>query len=239
MKRKNYILALLLIMAGLQTAHAQVMKIWQNGKAVTYVVAAVDSLVFLENAYEWVDMGLPSGTLWATCNIGASSPDGIGSNFAWGETEPKDDYSWSTYFDTMDGGITFRTYDSMSPLSELMSNHDAATANWGRNWQMPSVDQMDELRNSDYTTNEFTKMNGVYGRKITSKSNGNSIFLPAAGLRTDTILQETYQGCYWSRSRGTSYSNVALNMYFFYDERFNTNYSDRYVGRSVRPVLKK
>ena len=106
MKRKNYILALLLILAGLQTAHAQVMKIWQNGKAVTYVVAAVDSLVFVENAYEWVDMGLPSGTLWATCNIGASSPEEFGYYFAWGETLTKQEYNLDNYQYYKDGGWT-------------------------------------------------------------------------------------------------------------------------------------
>ena len=138
--------------------------------------------------HDYVDLGLPSGTLWATCNVGASSPEEYGDYFAWGETEPKDTYDWWTYFDTEDDGSTFKKYNNDGGLTELLPEDDAATVNWGSGWQMPSLDQIDELINCNYTTTEWTTLNGVNGRKVTSRSNGNSIFLPAAGDRYDTSL---------------------------------------------------
>ena len=165
--------------------------------------------------HEYVDLGLPSGTLWATCNVGASSPEEYGDYFAWGETEAKSEYNWSTYFDTEDGGNTFKKYYNNGGLTELLAEDDAATANWGSGWRMPSLDQIKELYNSVYTTTTWTTQNGVNGRKITSNSNGNSIFLPAAGYRYDTSLYFAgSRGYYWSRSLFTSYSYHAYGLYF-------------------------
>lgn len=92
MKRKMFLAAMLMAI-GLQTSQAQFMRVWQNGKADTYDVSMVDSVQFVDAKYEWVDLGLPSGTLWATFNVGAFSPEEFGDYFAWGETETKDDYS--------------------------------------------------------------------------------------------------------------------------------------------------
>ena len=188
---------------------------------------------------DYVDLGLPSGTLWATCNVGASSPEEYGDYFAWGETVTKDTYNWSTYFDTEDNGSTFKKYNNNGGLTELLPEHDAATANWGSVWQMPSLDQIEELINSDYTTTEWTTQGGVSGHKITSKSNGNSVFLPAAGYRYVTSLYDAGSyGVYWSRSLKTSYSSYAYRLYFY---SFSVNWlnDDRYYGRSVRPVRVK
>ncbi len=188
------------------------------------------------NGHEWVDLGLPSGTKWATCNVGANSPEEYGDYFAWGETVPKDYYGWSTYFDTDDYGNTFKKYNNNGGLTELLPEDDAATANWGSPWRMPSLDQIKELFNSSYTTTEWTTLNDVYGRKITSKSNGNSIFLPAAGGRWDDAPDYTGSyGHYWSSSLNPYYDFYAYRMYFDSDD-WSRNNCRRNYGLSVRAV---
>ena len=188
---------------------------------------------------DYVDLGLPSGTLWATCNVGANSPEEYGDHFAWGETVTKDTYNWSTYFDTEDNGSTFKKYNNSGGMTELLPEDDAATANWGSGWQMPSLDQIKELINSEYTTTEWTQVNGVNGRKITSKSNGNSIFLPAAGYRYDASLGRAGSyGYYWSRSLYASSSYYAFSLYFG-SSSIDWYGNDRDYGRSVRPVRVK
>ena len=186
---------------------------------------------------EYVDLGLPSGTKWATCNVGASKPEEYGDYFAWGETKPKSIYDWSTYKWCKGPGITLTKYCTRSEkgyngftdnLTELQPEDDAATANWGSGWRMPSLDQMKELFNSSYTTSEWTQLNGVYGRKVTSKSNGNSIFLPAAGSRWDVELRdEGSDGYYWSSS---------LYHLYFNSGDWDWYNKNRSSGQSVRAV---
>jgi uncharacterized protein (TIGR02145 family) len=183
--------------------------------------------------------------LWATCNVGASSPEEYGDYFAWGETEPKNDYSWSTYkycngtYTTMTKYCTSSDYGTVDNKTELEPSDDAATANWGADWQMPSYEHFNELINSSYTTTTWTSLNGKYGRKITSKSNGNSIFLPAAGYRSGTNFNESGSyGHYWSRSLSTSYSNNAYYLYFS-SSFIRTSRDYRFDGQSVRPVRVK
>ena len=195
-----------------------------------------------KDTHEYVDLGLPSGTLWATCNVGANSPEEYGNYFAWGETKPKSDYIWGIYkyckgsYDTMTKYCTESYYGTVDNKTVLEPSDDAATVNWGSEWQMPSDEQFEELINSSYTTKTWTTMNGKYGRKITSKSNGNSIFLPAAGYRYDTGLSNAGSyGNYWSRSLDTSYSYYAYYLYFDSSNVYTGNYY-RYYGRSVRPV---
>ncbi len=187
------------------------------------------------NGHEWVDLDLPSGTLWATCNVGANSPEEYGDYFAWGETTTKSTYSWSTYFDTDDNGNTFKKYNNNGGLTELQSTDDAATANWGSDWQMPSLDQIQELCSSSNTTTEWTQVNGVNGHKITSKSNGNFIFLPAAGYRYGTSLGGAGSGYYWSRSLYARNSGSAYGL-FFDSASINCVSRSRNNGQSVRPV---
>ena len=195
--------------------------------------------------HDYVDLGLPSGTLWATCNVGASRPEEYGDYFAWGETAPKSDYSWSTYkyFKSPEEIITKYCTSNNEGIvdnkTELEPSDDAATANWGSGWQMPSLEQFKELINSSYTTTTLTTLNGVSGYEITSKSNGNSIFLPAAGYRYDTglYLAGSY-GLYWLRSLYTSYSDKACALDFDSSD-INTSYYYRIYGRSVRPVRVK
>ena len=190
--------------------------------------------------HEYVDLGLPSGTLWATYNVGASCPEEYGDYFAWGEIEPKDTYNWSTYkwcngsYDTITKYCTGSNFGRVDNKTELKPVDDAATANWGSGWQMPSLAQLQELYN--YTKTTWTTQNGVNGRKMTSYSNGNSIFMPAAGYRYDTSLNSAgSNGDYWTRTLYTNYSSSAYNL-DFNSGSFNWYHSSRDYGRSVRPV---
>ncbi len=129
-----------------------------------------DNVVFLVKAigetHKSVDLGLPSGTLWAECNVGASKPEEFGDYFAWGETSPKESYTKKNY--TVDKNI-----------ASLDAAHDAATANWGESWRMPTLNDIAELMVECTWTWIFYR--GVEGFRVTSKKNGNFIFLPAAG----------------------------------------------------------
>ena len=172
-------------------------------------------------SHEYVDLGLPSGTLWATCNVGATTPEAYGDYFAWGETTPKDIYSGDTY-----------TYSDNPEI--LPSDHDAATTNWGSDWRMPTQAEFQELL--DNTTVTWTQQNGVYGRLFTG-SNGNSLFLPAAGCRSNSSLYSAGSyGYYWSSSLNTDNPSNAW-LLSFNSGNFSMYNNSRYVGRSVRPVL--
>ena len=191
---------------------------------------------------EYVDLGLPSGTLWATCNVGAENPEDHGSYFVWGETEIKSTYSWSTYKYCYGSETTLLKYNTKSSFgivdnkTELDIDDDIAYVNWGKDWRMPSYTQLKELINRDYTTTIWTTQNGVYGRLITSKSNGKSIFLPATVFRYDSSLGYVgSEGHYWSRTLDWDDPSYALLLHF--DSDFiNATYDSRYFGQSVRPV---
>ena len=160
-----------------------------------------------ENGHEWVDLGLPSGTLWATCNIGASSPEEYGDYFSWGETSPKVEYSQSTlkYYVKGEVGLFTKYVPSNKPQrwsgssspdnkTTLELCDDAARANWGGNWQMPTELQWDELNNQC----TWSWMGNGY--RVTGP-NGQSIILPAAGGRRDRSLNNAgANGFYWSSS---------------------------------------
>ena len=196
------------------------------------------------NGHDWVDLGLPSGTKWATTNVGASTPEGYGNYYAWGETTTKSTYNLSTYkwcngsYDTMTKYCTSSSYGTVDNKTTLDLSDDAAYANWGSSWRMPTKAEQDELRNANYTTWTWTTQNGVNGYKVTSKTNGNSIFLPAAGYRDDSSLYNAGSGGnYWSSSLGTSYSGSAYVLYFNSSGVDWGNYY-RFFGQSVRAVLR-
>ena len=209
-----------------------------------------------EDNHEYVDLGLPGGVLWATCNVGGSKPEDYGLYFAWGETTgyakgESHIFDWANY-DLCNGSSSTMTKYSTSTSywdpalgtspdnkTVLESEDDAATANWGSGWRMPTLQEIKDLYNSAYTTTEWVTVNGVKGRKITSKSNGNSIFLPAAGYRYDTaLLYEGFYGDYWSRELDASDSYNAYNLYF-YPGGVDTNYYTRSDGLCVRAVRVK
>ena len=194
------------------------------------------------NGHDYVDLGLPSGTLWATCNVGATSPEEYGDYFAWGETTTKSSYSWSTYkycngaYDKLTKYCNKASYGFngfTDNLTVLQSGDDAATANWGSGWCMPTKEQWEELK--DNTTVTWTTQNGVKGRRFTA-SNGNSLFLPAAGGRWDSELYNAGSyGNYWSSSLDTDDPNYAW--YFdFYSDSYYMGYGSRNIGQSVRAV---
>ena len=195
------------------------------------------------NGHTYVDLGLPSGTLWATCNVGATTPEGYGDYFAWGETQTKDIYNWSTYRYSNGDSHQLTKYCNNSSygyngftdnLTTLLPGDDAATANWGNGWCMPTRAQWEELYQN--TTNSWTTQNGVNGRLFTA-ANGNSLFLPAAGYRWDSGLGGAgSDGLYWSRSLGTDYPDDAWGLLFHSDGCDVSSYCLRYDGFSVRPV---
>jgi len=198
----------------------------------------------ISNGHEYVDLGLTSGTLWATCNVGASKPEEYGDYFAWGETtgynSGKTNFEWNTYkwckgsSETMTKYCTISEYGTVDKKTELELSDDAAQANWGGKWRMPSKAQIEEL--VDECTTEWTDLNGVYGRKITSRKNGKSIFLPAAGYRYGSSLYNAGSlGDYWSRSLYAVSSDGASYLYFRSSYFYGSNYS-RDCGFSVRPV---
>ena len=249
MKMRN-ILTLLLMMSvgGMQTTLAQSMKVWHNGEYTFFNVNHVDSVQMTKDTdsfekHEFVDLGLPSGTLWATCNIGANSPEEYGDYFAWGETEPKSEYCWSTYdFCNLSDTTKVTKYCLESSngyngytdaLTELQPEDDAATVNWGANWRMPTKEQRDELK--QYCSYEFVTKNNVNGLLITGPS-GGQIFLPAAGARVYTsVANADDYGYYWLRSLETSNSCALMFAVPYRYSFWNYSYF-RFVGLSVRPV---
>jgi hypothetical protein len=182
---------------------------------------------------EAVDLGL--SVKWASCNVGAESPEGYGDYFAWGETSPKSSYSSSN---SVTYGLSISTLESRGIIGSdgnLTAAYDAATANWGGNWRMPTLDEMQELINN--CTWEWTSVNGVNGRLVTGP-NGNSIFLPAAGFRDDTsLIHAGSNGLYWSATPD-SISMYAYYLYFTWG-RYVWDLGRRYYGCAVRPVSDK
>ncbi|MBO7132784.1 MAG: DUF1566 domain-containing protein [Bacteroidales bacterium] len=183
-----------------------------------------------KNGHTYIDLGLPSGLLWATCNVGANAPEEYGDYFAWGETTPKETYNWDTY-KYYDGSVT--KYTGSDSLTILEASDDAATANWGAGWRMPTADEMRELQ--DYCIVVWTEQNGVNGRKFTGP-NGNSIFLPAAGYRIDSELDNAgSDGYYWSSSLSSGNTDRAWHLYFYSGNYYMSN-RYRYYGFTVRAV---
>ena len=194
----------------------------RRAKAYQDSLEAVRATTGVHNGHEWVDLGL--SVRWATCNVGASSPSDYGNYYAWGETGTKSSY-------TLGNSRTFRK--SMDDISGN-PQYDAATANWGEGWRMPMWEEFNELLNKcDW---QWTTQGGHNGYKVTGP-NGNSIFLPAAGLRDRTSLYKAGDyGNYWG-----STSSEALRADFLYFDSgcHNVGWYERSFGRSVRPVLDK
>lgn len=221
----------------------------------TFTVTGNRTLVanFTSNSgnHAYVDLGLPSGLLWATCNVGADNPEDYGDYFAWGETQPKSVYNWSTYQYCMGSENTLTKYCNNASygyngftdnLTLLELGDDAATVNWGGNWHMPTEAEWEELRNN--TTVTWTPQNGVNGCRFTA-SNGNSIFLPAAGYRYESgLIGAGSNGHYWSSSLINTLDpntpDYARDLFFYYSVydgvEYYIVYHTRMCGRSVRPV---
>ena len=188
-----------------------------------------------------VDLGLPSGTLWADRNVGADSPEDYGDYFAWGETSTKNTYDWDTYKwcrgseYTMTKYSTDSFYGTVDNKTVLDLKDDAAYINMGKKWRMPTDDEQEELKSKCTWT--WTSQNGAEGYKVTGP-NGNSIFLPAAGYRYDSSLGNAGSyGYYWSASLYESHPNRARYLYFYSSDHY-TYYGHRYNGYTVRAVAR-
>ena len=190
----------------------------------------------IHNGYEYVDLGLPSGLKWATCNVGADSPEQAGLYFAWGETV-------GYTADQVTGGERVFSQDvynagsAASISTDLTLEQDAAHVNLGGDWRMPTKAELEELRNN-CTFTWTADYNGtvVKGRILTSKINGNSIFLPVAGVCNKSSVRGvgSYGGC-WSASWG-SLSNAWI--LYFSSGNHDLYNNDMCYGRSVRGVFK-
>ena len=171
-------------------------------------------------SYKAVDLGLPSGLLWADRNIGASEPEEYGKYFAWGDTVG---YGQDTSDGHLFNGDNCPWGESTPPMSTLDAEHDAATINMGADWRMPDIADFEELL--DNCTTKWTTQNGIKGMLFTSKHNGNTLFFPAAGLRGGSLLKDAgYFGDYWTRSHYTS------NLLSAYAYALSFNFGNCYVG---------
>lgn len=191
--------------------------------------------------YESVDLGLPSGTLWAKTNVGASSEEDYGDYFSWGNIVGHSSSDGSTFDDSYDFGTSYNGPYASTPGASVSANiasndadHDAALANLGSGWYMPTSTQLSELYNN--TDHQWTSINGVNGYKFMKKSDHSVyVFFPASGLGNDTSLSNrgSYGYC-WSSTRYNS--NNSYRMYFSSSSIGPQNDASRHLGHPVRAV---
>lgn len=228
------------------TLQAQTVRVYVTGN-IAYESSQADSVLFVQTPDDpippygevsKVDLGLPSGTRWATMNLGATQPEEYGHYFAWGEISPKENYSWSNYRycnGTSDSQTKYCTHREDGQIDNkilLEAEDDAARMLWGDEWRMPTREEQDELRACNWT---WTSLNGVNGYRIQGP-NGNSIFLPAAGCMYGTTLNGVGEyGLYWGASLYAPYSGYSFHIYF---ESATCDWvgSERYTGQTIRPV---
>ena len=255
--KKVLLSALLLLVASLQTIWAQKVVLYKtNGEIIEFYVSELDSISFDEEVYltcpddkhpHAIDLGLPSGTIWCCCNVGASTPDGRGGYYAWGETNEKSVYDDVSYIflngqDTDDDGRIDQdgSFIDIGIDDIAGTDYDVAHVLMGTSWCMPSRTQQNELR--DYCSIKGIQQNDVNGIVVTGP-NGGQIFLPSTGYYwKDHFYDGGTYGCYWSSSRiRTELINVfslvfnTINGYSNWDwDSSRCSY-----GRCVRPVRKK
>lgn len=257
MKKSSSFLIVLLLMLASFTAGTQYPRgdVNYDGRVnIADVTCLIDYL--LDNSWpedsvppadehECVDLGLPSGTLWATCNMGADSPEQCGDYYAWGEISLKDYYSWETYKWCDNGNwkaLTKYCDNSMFGYNgftdgkiELDPEDDAAYVHWGSPWRIPSLEQIREL--CDSCTWQYTQLNGVDGHLVTGP-NGNTIFLPATGFRNEGAIQDVGKSANYSSRTLTAGYPYNSNVIFFLNGgapsyRANPN---RCRAHTIRPV---
>ena len=265
LKNLSKLILLFLVSTFTMPAFSQGVAIYKkDGTMVKYAYEEIDSIVTYnygetpetpeipdtpvtppaETQYEAVDLGLPSGIKWATFNVGATKPEEYGGYYAWGETEEKENYDWSIYkwcngsSSTLTKYCTDSFYGTVDNKTTLAPEDDVAHVKWGGTWRMPTKAEQDELRNN--CTWSWTTLNSVNGYKVTSKTNGNSIFLPAAGQRNGTHLNSSGSyGYYWSGSLSNDDINYDITFAFgFYFFEYGCGYGGIYrdCGCTVRPV---
>ena len=228
---KKYILTIALL-AIQMVAVAQTVNVhFKNGQTINYPSSNVDYVDFSANAPDptvtagqAVDLGL--SVYWASCNLGAEKPEEFGDYYAWGETKTKSSYSKENY--SYYDASTTQYIDIGDDISG--TEYDAATVNLGSDWRMPTKDEMQELINK--CTWEWTQVSGINGYKVTG-TNGNSIFLPAAGFQISSVRRKNEMLDIWSATRSDiAYANSLLgsssDKYFVREVK--------YYGQSIRPV---
>jgi len=191
----------------------------------------------LDNQYDYIDLDLPSGTLWAKCNVGAKKETEFGDYYAWGEIETKEEYTWETYKYGEENNVT--KYTKQDKLEELELEDDVAYTYSKDDWCIPTAEQFEELK--DYTTRKWYNNyndSGISGKLFTGK-NGNTLFLPAAGYKHKNVVRyNNIDGKYWSKNLYTNRYDSANG--FEFDNVSTMTYSTyRYCGYSIRPVLNK
>lgn len=192
----------------------------------------------------YVDLGLPSGNLWAECNLGASSPEAYGDYYAWGEVKPKQEYTKSNHKWYKEGAPSqgFTKYNNEDGKLTLEDEDDAVIQKLGNGWRTPTLADFRELTNQKYTTIEKTTLNGVAGYQITSKKNKKSIFIPCAGFKNSEKPQtrfisddEEVAVCMTNLRR---IDDMVYNAwtFAFQDDRIGRYGKRRPDGISIRPV---
>ena len=208
-----------------------------------FVMAAllmVGSQIYAQEEHEYVDLGLPSGTLWATCNLGATTPEGYGDYFAWGETAPKDTYSYDKKKYLLCHNLRLTKYcnnrysGDIDNLTILQSIDDAAAVNWGNDWRMPTKEQWEELLQN--TAQEWITQSNVNGCLFTA-SNGNSMFLPASGriMEGGGNGERGLGACYWTSSLNIEFDQNAWHGVIAQNNK-RVDFCSRWCGCSIRPV---
>lgn len=248
---KKYIITSVVLMYAVFSTMAQNKMIvnLKSGTKVEYSIPNIESITWeigeqsgeqpgdpQDGQHEYVDLGLPSGLKWATCNVGASVPEEYGDYYAWGEIETKDRYSEDTYtfrhIGTDTDGFENVIWDDLGDISG--TDYDVAHQKWGGSWRMPTESEFQELYNNCTWT--WGIKNNINGYKVTAK-NGNWIFLPAAGYRFDTYFSnDGSNGRYWS-STPDPYDPIDAYYLRFSSTTIYKNINiDRYYGYPVRPV---
>lgn len=191
------------------------------------------------NGHDYVDLGLPSGTKWATCNVGANAIEEYGDYYAWGETTTKSSYT--------DDNCSTNRWRGGVEVHDIGGNpiYDVARDKWGSSWRLPTFSEANEL--DDECTWEYTTLNGINGAKVTGP-NGNSIFLPAGGLRyysrPGSECGEGKSGNFWTSTTYDERMKKEASCLYFYPEKWDGDVTvrygligrERYMGYSVRPV---
>jgi hypothetical protein len=238
------------------SAQTTKMKIWKGGDVTKiFRTADIDSVTFITDDYcaeedihiidghKFVDLGLPSGLLWATTNIGAATAADEGDYYAWGETEPKQYFDWDTY-EHCNSASSLTKYNASDGLTTLEKDDDAASVLWGSSCRMPTVAEMGELldpRNCTWAWVRRITSSGlpIEGHRVTSKQNGNSIFIPASGCYYygDAYYSSSF-GLYWSSTLYTDDSDGTIYAYYLnFDSTVHyQDYFARCFGRTIRPV---
>lgn len=199
--------------------------------SISFTAPEISAVLYCpdDNHPHAIDLGLPSGTKWCCCNVGASSPEEYGGYYAWGETSEKSVYDWDTYayYSEANGNCV----NIGSDISG--TQYDVAHVRMGAPWCMPTLEQQEELCN--YCERTWTQQNGVNGVLVTGP-NGGTVFLPAAGYRwNESLYGAGSYGGYWSGSLRQYYDYDAYTL-DFYSGDWNWYYNFRDYGRSVRPV---